>query len=137
MACVRRRRNKYVVDWRDGAGVRHWRSFDRKGDADTFRDKVGPEARHRLTPTVPVSITIQDYADHWTTLIGHTNKRRTLARYTEILRLHWLPRFEKVRVRDLDRGQIKLFLAEKLRDGLEKRRCATFSRTTDDAECRD
>ena len=45
MACVRKRRGKYVVDWRDGAGVRHWKSFDRKGDADAFRDKVGPEAR--------------------------------------------------------------------------------------------
>lgn len=33
MACVRRRRGKYVVDWRDGVGVRHWRSFDRKRDA--------------------------------------------------------------------------------------------------------
>ena len=54
-------------------------------------------------------------------LIGHTVKRRTLARYTEILRLHWLPQFEKVRVRDLDRGRIKMFLAEKLHAGLEKR----------------
>jgi len=32
-----------------------------------------------------------------------------------------LPHFEKVRVRDLDRGRIKLFLAEKLHAGLEKR----------------
>jgi len=121
MACVRKRRGKYVVDWRDGAGVRHWKSFDRKGDADTFRDKVGPQARQRLTPAVPASITIKDYADHWTLLIGHTVKRRTLARYTEILKLHLLPRFEKVRVHDLDRGRIKLFLTDKLNAGLEKR----------------
>lgn len=40
MACVRRRRGKYVVDWRDGAGVRNWRTFDRKGDADAHRDTV-------------------------------------------------------------------------------------------------
>lgn len=121
MACVRRRRGKYVVDWRDGVGVRHWRSFARKGDADAFRDKVGPEARQRLTPAVPAAITMQDYADHWTMLIGHTVKRRTLARYTEILRQHWLPRFEKARVRDLERGRIKWFLAEKLHAGLEKK----------------
>ena len=56
MACVSKRRGKYVVDWRDGAGVRHWRTFDRKGDADTFRDKVGPEARQRLAPTVPATV---------------------------------------------------------------------------------
>ena len=82
---------------------------------------MGPEARQRLTPTVPASITIKDYADHWTQLISHTVKRRTLARYTEILRLHVLARFEKVRVRDLDRGRIKLFLADKLHAGLEQR----------------
>lgn len=64
---------------------------------------------------------MQAYADHWTMLIGQTVKRRTLARYTEILRLHLLPRFGKVRVHDLDRGRIKLFLAEKLNTGLEKR----------------
>ena len=103
MACVRKRRGKYVVDWRDGIGVRHWKSFDRKGDADTFRDKVGSEARQRLTPTVPTSITVQEYAEHWTQLIGHTVKPRTLDRYAEILTLHILPRFEKVRVQDMDR----------------------------------
>ena len=121
MACVRKRRGKYVVDWRDGAGVRHWKSFDRKGEADTFRDKVGPEARQRLTPTIPATLTLQEYADHWKRLIGHTVKRRTLARYTEILTLHLLPRFEKVRVRDLDRGAVKLFLVSKLNAGLQKR----------------
>ena len=32
MACVRKRRGKYVVDWRDGAGVRRWKTFDKKTD---------------------------------------------------------------------------------------------------------
>jgi integrase len=121
LACVRKRRGKYVVDWRDGAGVRHWKSFDRKGDADSYRDKVGPEARQQLAPTVPANITVENYADHWTILIGQTVKRRTLARYKEILRLHLLPRFGKVRVHEMDRGRIKLFLSEKLNAGLEKR----------------
>ena len=64
---------------------------------------------------------MQDYADHWLMPIGHTVKRRTLVRYAEILRLHLLPRFGKVRVHEMDRGRIKLFLAEKLHMGLEKR----------------
>src|SRR5215210_3789165 len=121
MACVRKRRGKYVVDWRDGTGVRHWKTFDRKGDADSFRDKIGPESRHRLSPTIPVISTLKEYAEHWKKLIGQTIKPRTLARYGEILTLHIMPQFEKVRVRDLDRGRIKLFLAEKLNAGLEKR----------------
>lgn len=120
MACVRKRRGKYVVDWRDGAGVRHWKTFDKKVDADAHRDKVGPEARHRLTPTVPATSTVKEYADHWKRLIGQTVKARTLDRYAEILDLHILPRFSQTRMRDLDRGRIKLFLAEKLNGGLHK-----------------
>jgi integrase len=120
MACVRKRRGKYVVDWRDGAGIRHWKTFDLKTDADTFRDKVGPEARQRLTPTIPATSTIPAYAEHWKRLVAQTVKPRTLAHYAEILTLHILPRFEKVRVRDMDRGRIKLFLADKLNAGLQK-----------------
>ena len=120
MACVRKRRGKYVVDWRDGAGVRHWKTFDKKTDADAHRDKVGPEARQRLTPTVPATSTVKEYAEHWKRLIAQAVKPRTLARYDEILTLHILPRFEKIRVRDLDRGRIKLFLADKLNTGLDK-----------------
>jgi integrase len=121
MACVRKRRGKYVVDWRDGAGVRRWRTFDKKGAADEFRDKVGPEARRRLLTNIQSTITTKEYVDLWKRLITHTVKPRTLARYAEIFTLHILPRFEKVRVRDLDRGRIKLFLTEKLSAGFERR----------------
>ena len=121
MACVRKRRGKYVVDWRDGAGVRHWRTFEKKGDADEFRDKIGPEARHRATPTVAATITTEDYVNHWKCQVAQTVKPRTLARYLEIWTLHILPRFQKVRVRDLDRSRIKMFLTEKLCEGLQKR----------------
>ncbi len=121
MACVRKRRGKYVVDWRDGAGVRHWKSFDRKGEAEAWQDKVRPEARQRLRPVVSATITLRDYVDHWKILIASAVKPRTLARYTEILTLHLLPHFGAARVRELDRGRIKLFLAEKRNAGLEKR----------------
>lgn len=121
MACVRKRRGKYVVDWRDGAGVRHWKTFDKRTDADEYRDKVGPEARQRVTPTVPATSTVGEYTDHWKRLIAPTVKPRTLARYTEILDLHILPRFGKMRLCDLDRGRIKLLLSDKLNAGLEKR----------------
>ena len=121
MACVRKRRGKYVVDWRDRTGVRHWKTFDRKTDADAFRDKVGPEARQRLIPTLPASVTIKEYADHWTNLIAQSVKTRTLHRYNEILSLHLLPQFGKIRVQDLDRSRIRLFLTSKLQRGLERR----------------
>lgn len=70
---------------------------------------------------MPASITLLNYVEHWKTLIQSAIKKRTLARYVEILTLHILPRFGTVRVRDLNRGHIKLFLAEKRNTGLEKR----------------
>ncbi len=121
MACVRKRRGKYVVDWRDGSGARRWKTFDRKRDAETYRDKVGSEARQRVTPVAAVRSAMSDYAEHWQRLIAHTVKPRTLARYIEILRLHILPQFGKVRVRDMDRGRIKVFLTDKLAGGLRAR----------------
>jgi hypothetical protein len=69
MACVRKRRGKYVVDWRDRTGVRHWKTFERRTDADAFRDKVGPEARQRLMPTLPAYITVKEYAERILSLI--------------------------------------------------------------------
>jgi integrase len=121
MACVRKRRGKYVVDWRDGAGARHWRTFEKKGDADEFRDKIGPHARHRVTPNVAATVMTQEYVEYWKRQVALTVKPRTLARYLEIFALHILPRFQKVRVRDLDRGRIKAFLTDKLSEGLQKR----------------
>jgi hypothetical protein len=121
MACVRKRRGKYVVDWRDGAGVRRWKTFGKKTEADAHRDKVGPEARQRLTPLVPATSAMQEYAVHWKRLIAQSVKPRTLARYDEILTQHILPRFGDLRVQDMDRARIKLLLTEKLEVGLEKR----------------
>jgi site-specific recombinase XerC len=64
---------------------------------------------------------VKEYTGHWWKLISQSVKPRTLARYAEILGLHILPRFENVRVSDLNRGHIRLFLADKLHTGLQRR----------------
>jgi hypothetical protein len=123
---------------RDGTGVRRWKTFDKKADGDAHRDKVGPEARQRVTTTVPSTSTVTECAEHWKRLIGQTVKARTLARYSEVLTLHVLPRYGKLRVRDLSRGSIKLFLAEKREAGLQKRTVRNIQgRPAGDAQCRD
>ena len=40
MACIRKRRGSWVADWRDGAGVRHWKAFDTKREAEDFLDRA-------------------------------------------------------------------------------------------------
>jgi integrase len=61
-----------------------------------------------------MTMTVEEYAADWLRLIETHLKPRTLTSYGETLRLHLLPAFGGVRVRDLQRGRIKAFLAKRL-----------------------
>ena len=45
MACIRKRRGQWVADYRDGGGVRRWRTFGTKRNAEDFLAKTIPEVR--------------------------------------------------------------------------------------------
>lgn len=41
MACIRKRRGKYVVDYRDGAGLRRWVTCETRREAqDALAEKI-------------------------------------------------------------------------------------------------
>jgi len=62
--------------------------------------------------------TFREYADSWiTTTIPATCKESTLHSYDDILRIHVLPVFGHLKVRDITRGRIKDFLAHKVNEG--------------------
>ena len=92
MACIRKRRGQWVADYRDGGGVRRWRTFGTKRDAEDFLAKTIPETRQRKRALVPVTVTVGTYADRWVRLIANSVKPRTLASYVGTLRLHVLLR---------------------------------------------
>ncbi|MEO7859883.1 MAG: site-specific integrase, partial [Nitrospirales bacterium] len=120
MACIRKRRGHWVTDYRDGGGVRRWRTFGTKRDAEDFLAKTIPEVRQRKRALVPVTITVSAYAERWQRLIASTVKPRTLGSYAGTLRLHLLPAFGAWRVQHLDKGGIKGVLADKLATGLSR-----------------
>ena len=120
MACIRKRRGQWVADFRDGGGVRRWRTFGTKRDAEDFLAKTIPEVRQCKRTVVPVTITVAAYADRWVRLIASTVKPRTLASYASTLRLHLLPAFGAWRVQHLDKGGIKGVLADKLALGFSR-----------------
>src|SRR5207244_5361379 len=65
MACIRKRRGKYVVDYRDGAGIRRWVTCGTRREAETvLLDKVR-EARQPTRPVVDPNITMSAYAVRW------------------------------------------------------------------------
>jgi integrase len=82
--------------------------------------KTIPEVRQRRRAVVPVTITLEHYADRWLHLIDSTVKPRTLASYAGMLRLHLLPAFGTWRVQYLDKGTIKNLLASKFAAGLSR-----------------
>ena len=57
MACVTKRRGKWVVDWRDGAGNRRARFFETKRLAEDFLAKAIAESRQLVRPVVDPSAT--------------------------------------------------------------------------------
>ncbi len=55
MACIvkgekRGRPGKWLVDYRDSAGIRRWKTFSTKREAETFRDEASREARQPTRP---------------------------------------------------------------------------------------
>src|SRR5438552_13490616 len=118
----RGRAGKWLVDWRDHAGIRHNKTFDTKREAEDFYAEVLKTQDVRATPTMNVNITLADYSAHWLDTLSKTDavKPRTLELYKGQIRCYILPAFPTdLRLRNLQRAQVKAFLL-KLRERLSR-----------------
>ena len=134
MACIRKRRGRYVVDYRDAAGIRRWLTCETRREADAALARVLREAGQETRPTVDPAITVADYATHWLASIAAsvkagTLKPRTAAHYAAMLNRHLLPALGRRRVRDLDRGRVKALLVQKLDTDLAPATVSIIHRT--------
>lgn len=117
MACVRRRRGRWIADFRDATGRRRWVTCRTKAEAEDVLAVEIPASRQRRYPVVEADITVAEYAERWLKLSSGL-KPRTLQGYREKLDNHVLPAFGTLQVRRLHRGAIRTVLAEKLKAGL-------------------
>jgi integrase len=117
MACIRKRRGKWVVDYRDGAGKRRWITTDTRRAAEDALAKILPETRQWTLPTMDTQITLGAYGVRWLSVIKPTVKPRTFVSYQQTLCQHIEPAFGGMQLRRLHRSQIKLFLVKKLESG--------------------
>jgi integrase len=121
MACIRKRRGKYVVDYYDHTKTRRWITCDTKGEAD---DKLSEKLREvKLLNGAVCSdpdITIGDFFSQWIEKVALTSKPRTTETYADYFRIHILPEFGKMKVRDMRRARIKKFLVDKLKGSYAK-----------------
>jgi len=58
MACIRKRRGKYVVDYRDGAGIRRWVTCATRREAQVVLLDKAHAARQRTRPVVDPNMTL-------------------------------------------------------------------------------
>jgi hypothetical protein len=65
MACIRKRRNKWMVDFRDAAGVRRWVTCPTRREAETVLERSLRDTRQPTRPVVDLNITLSDYAQRW------------------------------------------------------------------------
>jgi integrase len=120
MACIRKRRGKWVVDYRDSLGRRRWTTCETRAEAESvFSDKFR-EGRQGTRPLVDPEITLAGYAERWLGMISAGVKPSTLASYRRGLRRHLLPTLGSVKIRQLQKGRIRGLLAEKLAAGLNR-----------------
>jgi len=120
MACIRKRRGKYVVDYRDSAGIRRWVTCETRREADDVLSTKVRETRQQTRPVCDPNITVEQYSVRWLEEVSVTRKRRTGESYTQIVKAHINPALGPVKVRLLSKGRVKAFLVEKLKTGLSK-----------------
>jgi len=126
MACIRKRRGRWVVDFRDALGIRRWVSCRTKQKADeVLAESISDSRQGGQRPDVDSNITVERYADAWLEQVAVNIAPKTLASYSDNVRLHIKPALGAMKVRHLHRGTIKALLADKRKpvtrpDGTQK-----------------
>ncbi len=112
----RGRPGKWLVDYRDGAGIRRILTFDTQEQAkDALASKM-VESRQHIAPVCDPNVTLDQYAVPWLEQVKATAKPRTHESYSDVYRVHVAPRFGGVKVRTIQRAHVKAFLVGKLSD---------------------
>ncbi len=118
MACIRKRRGKWIVDYRDGAGRRRWATCATRREADdVLATKVREARQQRLGLVVDSDLTVGQYAKQWLAVVATHVKPTTISVYRTMLDKHILPVLGGVKVQTLHRAQVKALLVSKLTEG--------------------
>lgn len=108
MACIRVRRGRYVLDYRNARGARTWRSYPLT-DAG-LREAEAFKLRLEGGGTFNPDTLLGDYAKGWLELVRGRVGELTWAKYEIVVRVHLAP-LHKVRVVELTRARLKRFFA--------------------------
>jgi integrase len=117
MACIKKRRGKWVVDWRDSSGRRRWESkANKKAAQDRLAEILQGDEANRPVETR----TFQEYAEWWLKNVAKGSiKESTYQEYESVLKKHVYPTLSAVQFVDVKRPQIRQLIADKKAEGYE------------------
>lgn len=123
MACVRKRRNKWIIDFYDQFGKRHWETVgtNKKEAQERLAKRLLEIGKEAYRPENKVK-TFSEIAETWYQTQVLPNKRQKTANYyRNILDNHLLPYFDRIKIaRLVDVGFIERYMTKRLADGVSK-----------------
>ena len=110
MACVRKWRGKWVVDWRDDGGKRY---IEARADKDDAEQRLAEIIKGGKKP-VNNKQTFKEYAEWWLENCAKGNiKDSTLAEYEAVLKNHVYPVFGSRPLTKITRRMVREFITQK------------------------
>ena len=129
MACVRRWRGAWCVDFRDGSGKRIIQRAESKQEAqERLAEIIRGLKVGSYNPTL-AKTPLEEYAPKWLQIKQAEVKPSTLTSYETALRVHILPDLGKHQLGKLTREVIKAFLGKKNKAGLSRDTVRVFHAT--------
>jgi integrase len=111
-------REAWLVDFKDAAGKRRYKQFDRKKDADAWLVRARNDVAAGTFTADAASITVAAAADQWLERCDANGlERSTLTQYRSHARHHITPHLGKVKLSRLTRPQVEAWLDYLVRHG--------------------
>jgi integrase len=121
MGCVRKRRKRWVVDYYDREGKRHWHTLPKTATKDEANEKLGEiEKKIRqgvYTPTKELPY-FPEVGDSYLTSKQTNVRHSTLQQYKGHFENHLKPYFEKVKINQINFDAIEKFKHHSLSKGV-------------------
>ena len=119
MACIKKRRGKWTVDWRDAQGRRHWETQpDREKAKERLAEILNGQGD---APAVIETRTFREYGEWWLESCARgAIKASTHQEYGAVLRNHVYPTLGELPFIEIRRPQIRELIATKKADGYDQ-----------------
>ncbi len=119
MACVRKRRGKWVIDFYDQFGDRHWETVgtNKKEAEERLSERILKIGKGDYTTPKDRKITFSVLAERWLTSREGKIRPITIQQYEDHLNKHLLSFFGPVKIGQIDSGLVEAYIASKRKEG--------------------